>query len=81
MTSGTHYHVHGRCGQLPLVEQTLLRGFLIDALVLGVVASLAGCGDDLVPACFCSFDSAGSLGRGRRGRSFHVVRGHCPVHH
>ena len=50
MTSGTHDHVHSRCGQLPLVEQTLLRGFLIDALVLGVVASLASCGDDLVPA-------------------------------
>ena len=48
MTSSAHDHVHGRCGQLSLVKQTLLRGFLIDALVLGVVAALAGCGDDLM---------------------------------
>ena len=63
MTSGTHYHVHGRCGQLPLVEQTLLRGFLIDALVLGVVASLASCGDDLVPASQSSSVMVVELGR------------------
>jgi hypothetical protein len=50
MTSGAHDHIHGRCGQLPLVKETLLRGFLVDALVLRVVAALAGCGDDLVPA-------------------------------
>lgn len=48
MTSGAHDHVHGRCGQLSLVKQTLLRGLLIDALVLGVVATMPSCGDDLV---------------------------------
>ena len=51
MTSGTHDHVHGRCGQLSLVKKTLLRGLLIDALVLGVMATMPSCGDDLVATC------------------------------
>ena len=50
MTSGAHDHIHGGCGQLPLVKQTLLRGLLVDSLILRVVAGLASCGDDLVPA-------------------------------
>ena len=62
MTSGAHDHIHGRCRQLPLVKQTLLRGFLVDALVLRVVAALASCGDDLVPASQSSRVMVGELG-------------------
>ena len=36
------------------MKQTLLRGLLINSLVLGVVATLPGCGDDLVAASYSS---------------------------
>ena len=36
------------------MKQTLLRGLLINSLVLGVVATLPCCGDDLVATSYSS---------------------------
>ena len=36
------------------MKQTLLRGLLINSLVLGVVANLPDCGDDLVATSYSS---------------------------